>query len=75
MAAQQCLHVLVQHEATPKHAAVAQHHREQPDDPFDVRLVGEDRSEMREIHLRLTTGRGLEAHLDRRLRIPVDRDH
>ena len=65
MTAQQCLQVLMQHEAAPQHAAVAQHQREQPDDPLDAGLVGEDRSEMREIHLRLTPGRGLEADLKR----------
>jgi hypothetical protein len=63
--AQQRLQILMQHEAAPEHAAVAQHHREQPDDPLDAGLIGEDRSEMREIHLRLAAGRGLEADLER----------
>ena len=57
MAAQQRLHVLVQHEAAPHHPAVAEHEREQPDDPLGSRLVGKDRAEMGEIDLRLTAGR------------------
>src|SRR5271167_2441744 len=56
----------MQHKAAPQHAAMAQHQREQPDDPLDARLVREHRSEMREIHLRLAPGRGLEADLERR---------
>src|SRR5271167_3384638 len=56
----------MQHKAAPQHAAMAQHQREQPDDPLDARLVLEHRSEMREIHLRLAPGRGLEADLERR---------
>ena len=64
--AQQRRQVLVQHEAGPQHAAVAEHQREQPDDPLRPRLVGEHRAEMREVDLRLTPGRRLEAHLERR---------
>ena len=64
--AQQRRQVLVQHEAGPQHAAVAQHQREQPDDPLRARLVGEHRAEMGEVDLRLTAGRRLEAHLERR---------
>ena len=56
----------MQHKAAPQHAAVAQHQREQPDDPLDARLVAEDRTEMRKIHLRLAPGRGLEADLEPR---------
>ena len=63
MASQQRLHVLVQHEAAPHHPAVAEHEREQPDDPLGSRLVGKDRAEMSEIHLRLTAGRRLETDL------------
>jgi len=32
---------------------VAQHHREQPNDPLDAGRVSKDRSEISEIHLRL----------------------
>ena len=64
VAAQQRLQVLVQHEAAPQHAAVAEHQREQPDDPLGARLVGEHRAEMREVDLRLPAGRRLEAHLE-----------
>ena len=64
MASQQRLHVLVQHEAAPHHPAVAEHEREQPDDPLGSRLVGKDRAEMGEIHLRLTAGRRLETDLE-----------
>ncbi len=55
----------MQYKAAPEHTAVAQHHREQPEDPLDARGVGEDGSEMREIHLRPTAGRGLESNLER----------
>ena len=55
----------MQHKAAPQHAAVAQHHREQPDDPLDAGLISEDRTEMREIQLRLLAGWGLEADLER----------
>ena len=49
LAAQQRRQVLMQDEAAPKHAAVTEHKREQPDDPLDPGLVGEHRAEMREI--------------------------
>ena len=42
VAAQQRLQVLVQDEAGPDQAAVAEHQREQPDDARRRRLVGED---------------------------------
>jgi len=64
MAAQQGLHVLLRHEPAPQHAAVAQHEREQPDDPLGARLVGEHGAEMGEIDLRLPTRRRLEPHLE-----------
>jgi hypothetical protein len=66
VAAQQRLHVLVRHEPASQHAAVAEHEREQPHHTLDARLVGEHRAEMREIDLRLTTGRRLEADLEPR---------
>jgi hypothetical protein len=39
---------------------MAEHHREQPDDPQASRLVGEGREEAGEVDLRLIAGRGLE---------------
>ena len=63
MAPQQRLHVLVQHEAARHHPAVAEHEREQPDDPLGSRFVGKDRAEMSEIRLLLTAGRRLETDL------------
>ena len=66
MAAQQRRQVLMQHEAGPHHAAVAEHQREQPDDPLGAGLVGEHGAEMREVDLRLAARRGLEADLERR---------
>ena len=41
VAAQHALQVLVQDEAGPEQAAVAEHQGEQPDDPDHPRLVGE----------------------------------
>jgi hypothetical protein len=68
LTAQQRRQVLVQHEAGPQHATVAQHEREQPKDPLRPRLVSEQRAEVGEVDLRLTAGRRLETHLERRRR-------
>ena len=65
VAAQNGLQVLVRDEPAPHHAAVAEHHREQPDDPLGPGLVGEDGAEEGEIDLGLLTRRGLEAALKR----------
>ena len=65
MAAQNGLQVLVGDKAAPHHAAVAEHHREQPDDPLGVGLVGEDSAEEGKIDLRLLARQGLEAALER----------
>ena len=46
----------MQDEAAPKHAAVTEHKREQPDDPLGTGLVGECRAEVCEIDLRLGPG-------------------
>src|SRR5207248_3210029 len=43
---------------------VAQHEREQPEDPLRARVVGEYRAEVGEVDLRLTAGRRLKAHLE-----------
>jgi len=40
----------MRHEAAP-HAAVAEHQREEPDDPLGVGLIGEDGAEIGEIDL------------------------
>ena len=63
MASQQRLHVLMQHEAAPHHPTVAEHEREQPDDPLRSRLVGKDRAEVGKIHLPLTARWRLETDL------------
>ena len=65
VAAQHGLQVLVQDEAGPEQAAVAEHQGEQPDDPGHPRLVGERHLELGEVDLRLVAGRGLEADLER----------
>ena len=67
MAAQHRRQVLVHHEPGPDQAAVAEHHGEQPDDPRRGGLVGEHDVEPGEVHLGLLAGRGLEAHLERRI--------
>ena len=65
VAAQHGLQVLVQDEAGPEQAAVAEHQGEQPDDPGHPRLVGERHLELGEVDLRLVAGRRLEADLER----------
>jgi hypothetical protein len=60
--------VLMHDESCPDQSAEAQHHGEQPDDPRRLGLVGEDDVELREVDLRLFTGRGLEAHLEMPIR-------
>ena len=59
-------------ETTPKHAAVAKHKREQPNDALGSGLVGERRPEVREIDLRLAPGWSLEANLELRCRSRPD---
>ena len=62
--AQHGLQILVHDEARPDQAAVAQHEREQPDDPRLARLVSEHQLELGEVDLRLVTRRRLEADLE-----------
>ena len=57
MAAQDALQILVEDEPRPDQAAVAKHHREQPDNAFDSRLV----DELDLVDLRLLPRRRLEA--------------
>jgi len=64
MAAQHGLQVLMQNEAGPEQAAVAEHQREQPDDPRHSRLVSKRHLELGEVDLRLVAGRRLEADLE-----------
>lgn len=66
MASQDGWQVLMHDEARPDKAAVTQHHREQPDDPWRHWLVGEDNMELGEIDLSLLAGRRLEANLETR---------
>jgi hypothetical protein len=56
--------ILAGDEPGPHQAAVAEHDREQPDDPLDVRLVGEHGLEEGEIHLGLLAGWGLKPALE-----------
>lgn len=56
------LQILVFNETRPQIAAMAEHDREQPDRAPDSRGVVEHDVEVREVHLRLPTRRGLEAH-------------
>ena len=65
VAAQQRLQVLVHDEAGKDVPGMAEHQREQPDDPGDPRLVGEGRDEAGEVDLRLVSRRRLEADLER----------
>jgi hypothetical protein len=51
-------------EACPDEAAVTQHHREQPDDPWRHWLVGENDMELGEIDLGLFAWRRLEANFE-----------
>ena len=62
VAAQDALQILVEDEPRPDQAGVAEHHREQPDDALDARLVGELDLEPGEVDLRLLARRRLEAH-------------
>ena len=62
MAAQDALQVLVEDEPRPHQPGVAEHHREQPDDAPDPRLVDELDLEPGKVDLRLLARRRLEAH-------------
>ena len=61
MAAKDALQILVEDEPRPDQAGVAQHHREQPDDTLNTRLVGELDLKPGEVDLRLLAWRSLEA--------------
>ena len=63
--AQQRLQILVQDEARLDVPGVPEHHREQPHDPRDVRLVFESHDKAGEVDLRLMAGRCLEPDLER----------
>jgi len=63
MAPQHRRQVLMQDEASPDQAAVAEHHGEQPDNPRRQRFIVEDDMELRKIDLGLLAGLGLEPHL------------
>ncbi len=60
MATQNSRQVLMHDEAGPDQTAVPQHHREQPDDPWRHRFIGEDDMELGEIDLGLLTRRRIE---------------
>ena len=64
--------ILAGDEPGPHHAAVAEHDREQPHDPFDIGLVGEYGLEEGEIHLGLLAGRRLEPALELNLGLGSD---
>ena len=61
VAAQDALQILVEDEPRPDQARVAEHHREQPGDAFDARLVGELDLKPGEVDLGLLAWRSLEA--------------
>jgi hypothetical protein len=74
--AQQRLQVLMHDEACDDVPGMAEHHREQPDDPDDPGLVGKGRDEAGEVDLRLIARRCLKADLERlRLALRPDRRH
>jgi hypothetical protein len=62
VATQDALQILVEDEPRPDQAGVAKHHREQPDNTLDSRLVDELDFEPGEVDLRLLARRRLEAH-------------
>lgn len=62
--AQQRLQILMQNEARDDVPGMAQHQREQPDDPRHAWLVLEGDDEAGEVDLRLVAGRRLEADLE-----------
>ena len=64
VAAQHRLQVLGRAEPAPEPAAVPEDDREEPEDPRDAGLVGELRTELSEVHLRLPARQGLEAPLE-----------
>jgi len=63
--AQQRLQVLMHDKTREDVPGVAEHQREQPNDPADVRLIGEGCDKAGEVDLRLVAGRRLEANLER----------
>jgi len=54
----------VQDEARPDQPRVAKHHREQPDDPLDARLIRKFDDELREVDLCLRSRRRLETDFE-----------
>ena len=64
MAAQDGLQILVSNKAGPHHPAMAEHQREQPDDPLDTGLIDEHGAEVRKVDLSLLARWGLEAALE-----------
>jgi hypothetical protein len=64
MTAEHGLQILTQDEARPDQAAVAEHEREQPDDPRLARLVSQHQLELGEVDLRLVARWRLEADLE-----------
>jgi transposase len=64
MTAEHGLQILMQDEARPDQAAVAEHEREQPDDPRLARLVSQHQLELGEVDLRLVARWRLEADLE-----------
>ena len=62
VAAQNALQIRVEDEPRPDQPGVAEHHRKEPDDALDARLVGELDLEPGEVDLGLLARRRLEAH-------------
>jgi hypothetical protein len=61
VAAQDALQILVEDEPRPDQPGVTEHHRKEPDDALDARLVGELDLEPGEVDLGLLARRRLEA--------------
>jgi len=64
VAAHHRLQILGRTEPAPQPAAMAQHHREQPEDPGHTRLIAERHLELGEVDLGLPSRRCLEASLE-----------
>ena len=62
VAAKNALQILVEDEPRPDQPGVPEHHRKEPDDALDARLVGELDLEPGEVDLGLLARRRLEAH-------------
>lgn len=73
VATRHCRQILVQDEAHPDQAAIAEHHGEQPDDPRRCRLIGKDDVKLGEVDLSLLARRSLKPNfIPGRRRLPQE---